>query len=70
MEREDRREICDFFRSRGERCLKIMELPTNQKGMNDFNCIIVTPAGKKENVFIRLHQIVSSEAARTVCPVC
>ncbi|MBI4412674.1 MAG: hypothetical protein HY541_09360 [Deltaproteobacteria bacterium] len=67
MEKADRREICDFFRGRGERCLKIMELPTHQKGMNDFNCIVVTPAGKKTNVFIRLHQNISSEAAQPVC---
>src|SRR3990167_4600565 len=62
MEKADRREICDFFRSRGERCLKIMKLPTHQEGMDDFNCIVITPSGKKENVFIRLHQIVSSKA--------
>ncbi|MBI2339703.1 MAG: hypothetical protein HYU99_04970 [Deltaproteobacteria bacterium] len=54
MERGLREEIIDFFRIRGERCLRISELPTHQKGMTDFNCLIVTPAGRKESTFIRL----------------
>lgn len=64
MNKRDKEEIVSFFKSRGERCLKIVQLPSHQERIDDFNCLVMTPSGKRENVLICLQK--STIAAKSL----
>lgn len=57
---ENREEILEFFRLRGERCVKIAALPSQEQSAKEFVCFVLTNAGKKEKVVIRIQQPIGS----------
>lgn len=68
--REYREEIAEFFKQRGERCLKITSLSPHEDGAREFICFVETHSGKKEKVFIRIQQNTSaSQQAHAICAV-
>lgn len=53
---QEKQEILDFFKARGEQCIKITRHGFSPHHSLNFECIVVSPEGKKEKVFIRLQK--------------
>lgn len=53
---QEKQEILDFFKARGEQCIKITRHGFSPHYSLNFECVVVSPTGKKEKVFIRLQK--------------
>lgn len=67
--KEDHRQIVQFFKDRGERCLKIFCFSKPQNDFLDYHCLIITAEGKKQKVSVRIQKPSAKTASLTNCVI-
>lgn len=67
--KEEHRQIVQFFKDRGERCLKMICLSKPQDNFLDYHCLILTAEGKKQKVSVRVQKPAAKSPTLANCVI-